>query len=821
MLTTHRRAGVLPLALSLLFAAGTSAHAAVFHSLAPHRPLPCPTCDDDEGGDAGQAPAAPRVVALADTARREASPGTPTDTRAESVAKPLGTVTVRGARPTSLPSYIPTTVEGVAADTIAQTVNAADAQDALKYFPSLLVRKRYIGDFDHAVLASRASGTGNSARSLVYADGILLSNLLGNGASFTPRWGLVAAEEIDRVDVLYGPFSAAYPGNSVGAVVDYVTRMPKQFEVYGKVAAFTQRFALYNTDARYSGSQASAGLGSRHGAFSWWLNANRLDNDGQPLTFATKLRTTGVATSAGTPVTGAVPGLSPRNQDWWLIAAGTQINTVQDHVKAKIAYDLRPGLTASYVLGLWQNDAQRFAESYLRDAAGRPVYAGVVNMGNQAYTIGATEISPSRNQLTHIVQGIALKQTGAGSWQWQLAASDYDYRKDFTRAPLIARPFADAGGAGRITDQSGTGWTTLAATATWRRTERQQVDIGVQRDTYRLRTLVSDTQDWISGAASARFSAFTGTTRLTSLFAQSTTQVADAWRATLGARYESWQAEGGSISNAASTIGLASRASHEWSPKAALAWQATPAWQVRASLGRAVRNPTVSELYQGSISTNVVVNNDPNLKSERSWTGELTALRDLSGESTAIGAGTLRATLFAERTQDALYSQTNVSVTPNVTNIQNVDRIRTRGFELALQADDWVARGLDVSASVTFADSIITQNSKFPVSVGKWQPRVPRWRANLVASWRIDDVWSATAGVRYSGRQFNTLDNVDPNGDAYTGVSKFTVADVRVRFKVTRQWTLSAGIDNLNNQRYWNFHPYPARTFVAEARFAL
>jgi hypothetical protein len=34
---------------------------------------------------------------------------------------------------------------------------------------------------------------------MVYADGILLSNLLDNGASFTPRWGMVMPEEIERV----------------------------------------------------------------------------------------------------------------------------------------------------------------------------------------------------------------------------------------------------------------------------------------------------------------------------------------------------------------------------------------------------------------------------------------------------------------------------------------------------------------------------------------------------------------------------------------------------------------------------------------------
>jgi len=101
----------------------------------------------------------------------------------------LGTVTVTATRPTSLPTQIPTTIEGITGDLVAETINATDSEDALKYFPSLLVRKRYIGEYDHAVLATRASGTGNSARSLVYADGILISNLLGNGATFTPRWG--------------------------------------------------------------------------------------------------------------------------------------------------------------------------------------------------------------------------------------------------------------------------------------------------------------------------------------------------------------------------------------------------------------------------------------------------------------------------------------------------------------------------------------------------------------------------------------------------------------------------------------------------------
>ena len=78
--------------------------------------------------------------------------------------KKLGIVTITGGRGTSLPSQIPTTIEGISGADVQTKINAADSEDALRYLPSLLVRRRYIGDYNHAVLSSRASGTGNSAR---------------------------------------------------------------------------------------------------------------------------------------------------------------------------------------------------------------------------------------------------------------------------------------------------------------------------------------------------------------------------------------------------------------------------------------------------------------------------------------------------------------------------------------------------------------------------------------------------------------------------------------------------------------------------------
>lgn len=53
------------------------------------------------------------------------------------------------------------------------------------------------------------------------------------------------------------------------------------------------------------------------------------------------------------------------------------------------------------------------------------------------------------------------------------------------------------------------------------------------------------------------------------------------------------------------------------------------------------------------------------------------------------------------------------------------------------------------------------------------------------------------------------------------GSSKYFTTDVRVLYRHDKQWSAAVGIDNLNNYEYWNFHPYPQRTLVAELRFDL
>lgn len=741
--------------------------------------------------------------------------------------KDAGVVTITASNPTSWPAQIPATMEGLSARQIEEQVNASDSEDALKYLPSLLVRKRYIGDYNHAILSSRASGTGNSARSAVYADGILLSNFLGNGVSglgFPPRWGMVTPDEIERVDVMYGPFSAAYPGNSVGAVVDYTTRMPDRFEGSVKLGYTHQPFDLYNTHASYGSWQTSASLGSRAGDWAWRLDFHHSDSQSQPLTFANALRSTTAANTGDMAVTGAISGQNKLGQDWLLLGTGTQYHTVQDHFKAKLAYDLSPTLRATYTLASWQNTSQGRSTTYLRDAQGQPVYSGNVSIDGQRYTLNGGTFPLTQENLQHTLHGLSIKSRTQGSFDWEVAASRYDYGTDEKRSNSGSNPLpaAATGGSGTIADGSGTGWHNLALRGTWRPDGpkgEHVVDFGAQQDHYRLRYQTSNIAgNWPGDGASTLASEVGGRTQLQSFYAQDTWRFAPLWRAVLGLRSEHWQASDGLTRfSASSSTGHPGRNEHFLSPKGALSWQLSSDAFLKYAIGRAVRMPTVNELYGATSTTNAQYINDPNLRPEKSWTQELSYERTLDRHQ-------WRLTAFAEDTRDGIYSQTvfDSAANRNISRVQNVGHIVTRGLEAVYNGYPLWLSGLDLSASVTYADSTIPENEGFVTTpgdtLGKRQPNIPRWRATLLAAYRWNAKWSSTVAVRHSGKQFNTLNNSDTNSHAYMGVSPFTTVDVRARWQIDPRWTAAFGIDNLTHQTYWNFHPYPQRSYTAELK---
>src|SRR3954466_8385261 len=133
----------------------------------------------------------------------------------------------------------------VTASKAQEQINTVNTEDMLKYAPSLLVRKRHYGDTQDPI-ATRTSGVGASARNLIFVDGILVSSPIGNNnTSASPHFGVAAPHDISRIDVLYGPFSARYAGNSMGVTMNIITRMPEGFELYADATGAVEDFNQY------------------------------------------------------------------------------------------------------------------------------------------------------------------------------------------------------------------------------------------------------------------------------------------------------------------------------------------------------------------------------------------------------------------------------------------------------------------------------------------------------------------------------------------------------------------------------------------------
>lgn len=730
----------------------------------------------------------------------------------------------------------PATVETYSKQQIQETINATTSMQTLKYLPSFQVRERYIGD-RNGPIATRTTGTLSSAQTMLYADGVLLSNLLGNSYSFPPRWGMVSPEDIESVNILYGPFSALYAGNSFGGVVNINTRMPDKFEAHASAQAFIQNFELYGTDKTLNGNHETASIGNKVNDLSFRLGVDRLENASQPMQFPLSNRVTSTSGLAGgTIVTGAYQDKNNQNSDRVIFGATGLEHSKQTNVNFKAAYDITPSIKATYTLGLWDLDSRTDIQSYIKDAAGNDVYNGRVRFNGLRYDVSG--MSPSASEALHIMQAIDLKSNTKGLFDWGLTLSNYDYQKD-TNNSSNAPPTGTAAAGnpylnriGRVTDLAGTGWTVFDARGTLRPVDnlamQHTIDFGYHIDNYTLRSDTNNTADWSSANKGSLFATSRGETSTQAIYAQDKWQLDPKWAVTFGGRAEHWEANDGSnqatISNVLKTSNYSNRSDNKFSPKLSLSFEPEPAWGFRAAFGQAYRFPTVSELYQQLQNGTTLVQSNPDLKPEEVISAELTAER-------RFGSGLVRASLFHESKFNALVSQTfsQGSAIPFDTGtcasangcsfVQNIDHIRSQGIELSTEWQDVLVPGLDLLANATFTHAEILRNDANPSIVGNRPVRIPQQMYKAVATYHQGNNLTYSIAARYSGRQYSALDNSDVNPDAFGGTSKFFIMDVKANYKFAKNWTASVGIDNLNNYKAYVFHPYPQRTGYLQMKF--
>jgi iron complex outermembrane receptor protein len=703
-------------------------------------------------------------------------------------------------------------------DLEAEGINVTTVEDFIKFEPSLVVRRRYIGD-SNGVVGIRGSNMFQTARTLVYADGLPLHNLLETRWNGAPNWGLVAADETLSAEVIYGPFSAEYSGNAMGGVINLETRMPQERQFHLEAGAFAQDFSHLGADDVYTGHREFLSYGDRFDNLSVYLFHNHLENHGQPQIFLSS--TLSDPKGGETEVTGGIRGLNSVGDEVVYYGDSGTAYTITDLTKLKLGYEFGDW-TSRLTLAYEDRDWKTRPTSYLVDENGDTVWGDSVVYDGDRIRLGSWSGNPFAisNQERHslLLGGGIEGPLGSNGWLLNADISWFDILKDKTLSSDLNPSDPAYTPAGSVEAYDDTGWLTLdlkAHTDSFLGRSDMGMVTGYHYDHYRLRIDSYDSTDYLTGDKTTATSSSGGETRTHALFAQWGWDFAPRWDLALGARYEQWKTFGGFLYEYDGEMNdFADRTETGFSPKFSLGFAPADLWQLRYSLARAYRFPIVEELFKHNASVLGTTIANAELKPEVGIHQNLMIER-------AIPRGFVRVNLFHEVVDDVIWNQTDYTSIPNVTTFLPVDEVTTSGAEFIVQQDDVFDLNTDIRFNLTYTDSEITENSADPSVEGNVFPRMPKWRANLLTTWHMTPQWDSSIGIRYASDSYGLLDNSDNTDEVYGAQDKYLFVDLKANYQITDQANISIGVDNVTDEVAFVAHPWPQRTFYVQGSIDL
>jgi len=729
----------------------------------------------------------------------------------------LEDITVRGKRGIDHPE-VPAVVESLTAEDIKK-INVVGVEDVVKYQPALYVRK--LGQAaTNAPLIIRSASTRMTPRALVLADELLLSNFLAAGHSYGPRWFMVAPEEIERIDVIYGPYSALYSGNALAGALIMTTKFPEQTHLSVKTTGMYENYKLYQSDFDLYGYNLHASYGDQLDKWGVFLIADQLYYEEQPITFHTTLES-GLGAAVGNSVSGGVWDQDRKERSRFVYGSAGPTEKLSNLFKIKLAYDIDPDSDLRFTLAYWQQDRDaNDPETYLTDSGGNKVYSGTVDTDRGSFNISNSKFYYREQDYQDFTYSLAYKRTPVDDLKFWASVSLRQSEKDLDKKSSTAPPDAKIGGTGTVSDTD-SGWYTFDFKASPRTLElsglaQHTLTTGYHYDQFYYDSEKWNASDWKHDVRTTLSQGTEGKTRTHAIFLQDEWELTDMFSLYLGGRYEWWKAFDGkkSIDDASGMriiSELADRDEDHVSPKFALIFEPNDDWNVRFSAAWAHRFPTVGELFQETLASNgTVTKGNENLKSEKAFSKDLSFLRTFGGD------GHVRLSFYEELVKDVIWNYENDDT--GVNNYQNMDEVRTQGIEFAFNKKRFLFDNLDLTYSLAYTNSKVVRNDANASSVGKQFLRVPKWRSKMLVNYYpIENLTWSVAG-RYASRGYNDIDNSDTQG-GYGGVDDYLVFDTKISYKFLKNWTASLAVDNLTDELYFVSHPYARRTWFAELKY--
>jgi len=632
-------------------------------------------------------------------------------------------------------------------------------------------------------------------RTLVLLDGQSISTAYANSAS----WISLPVENIERIEVIRGPFSALYGGSAMGGVINIITKTPQKLEMLAQGA-----YGTYDSWTYYLGAGDRLwNKVSLQGGFNYRITSGYAPN------LVTKMASTGAAAPA---VAGWIPTMtttgSPTN-----IIGNTGDNYWNSYsINGKISWDPAPGQKVTFsVLDGYSNYGYDRFTSYLNNTTtGAKVWRGTVGL------VGTT------TRFSSLQEGVFL--TGNGRQRTQMYNLTSENRLTDTthlkvHAGLLNQP-ENWGATPSSTDPRttfGGGPGTLSSSPSRKWVAEMQVDQaignqhllvgGISYNTGMGRSRQHNLDNWRNPEAQSVLNRMCGgRDRNIGIFLQDEIAWHSTFNSVAGVRLDWWETYGGAYMAMAGApvVNLPGRSQVAVSPKIAFLWRPWEGMAWRASVGTAFRAPNIYELYSTwQTASGMIYKGNPNLNPETTLSWEVgTTMKPFKGT-------VLTATYFANYVNDLIYSVTDPADPTGKTMIaKNAGQATIAGVELELNQK--ICSWLEVFGNTTLVNARITDNPYNPASVDKKITMTPRQQYNFGVTFRY---WKILASL--SGRYVSKINSRDDNGDGVNNVpgsyDPFFTLNSKVIFTPVKYVDLSLAVDNILNRQYFYYNIQPGR----------
>ena len=690
------------------------------------------------------------------------------------------------------------------------SINATTTEDLVKHVPSLIIRKRFIGD-SNGTVGIRGSNMFQTSRSMVFADGVPLHYFLQTRWSGAPRWSLVSADEIAQIEVLYGPFSAEYGGNAMGGVVNIETSIPTERRVHLEVGFFSQSYSELGYDDSLKGTKQFLSYEDKLGDFSLYFSYNHLENDGHPQTF--HFSPASDVDDDAMEVSGGVLGANEYGEQVMYFGNNGIAKAETNNFKMKLGYETEDWFTLLNVAYEDRTSNTTSAESYLTDISGQTVWTGSVVQDGLYYSVQERNFSGSELNRRSLLVGLRVQGELSERWFMEGSVSSFKVLEDETHSSRANELSPGHTGSGTIRAYDNTGWQTAKINFqndSFFGNEHLSFITGFEYENYELIINNYSSDDYQAGIKTVLTGSSGGDTNLESVFAQINWDINEQWNTVIGGRYESWSSDNGFYGDDLHV----DRDESRFSPKFSVGYTPNDQWTARYSIAKAFRFPIVEELFQNERRTNGTSLANANLEPEDGFHQNLMLQRN-------IDDGFLRVNYFAEQIDDAIVAQTTIVDNSSINTFIPIDTVDTTGIEFIYNQIGLLDNKLDLRFNTTYLDSKIDENSANVELEGNDFPRMPKWRANLTANFHVSEVWDIGGGMRYASNSHGDLNNGDTVSNVFGAHDSFLFFDLKTNYQINDYVKLSLGVDNVTNEKAYVHHPWPQRTYYFEASLDL